>query len=143
MIIPDVLENKTRYMNILRSDIMGSQILIIDDSSTVRDQVSSTLMSNGFETIEAIDGEEGLACLKQNANIKMVLCDVNMPKMNGLDMMERVQKDPTISQIPVIMLTTEADPKLIKQAKSYGAKGWMVKPFKPDLLVQTAQKLLH
>jgi two-component system chemotaxis response regulator CheY len=72
----------------------------------------------------------------------MVICDVNMPLMNGLDMLEKLHADAKHASVPVVMLTTEGQPALIDRAKKAGAKGWIVKPFKPDLMLAAVTKLL-
>src|SRR4051794_13385047 len=74
-------------------------------------------------------------------DIDLALCDVNMPRMNGLDMIAEVQR--TGPKIPILMLTTEGQPSLIKRAREAGAKGWIVKPFKPELLVAAVVKLIE
>ncbi|MFN3198984.1 MAG: response regulator [Bradymonadia bacterium] len=119
----------------------GKRILIVDDSATVRQQVSLALRQVGFQVLEAVDGQEGAETIERQTDISMVICDVNMPRMNGLEMLERVKGGGQRPQLPVIMLTTEGQPALIKRAKAAGAKGWIVKPFKADQLVAAARKL--
>jgi two-component system chemotaxis response regulator CheY len=114
------------------------KVLIVDDSPTVRQQVGMALVQAGFEVIEAVDGLDGLGKVSGAA---MVICDVNMPRMNGLEMLERLHADPAHGKIPVLMLTTEGQPALIDRAKKAGAKGWVIKPFKADLLVAAVKKL--
>jgi len=120
---------------------MGKKILIVDDSSTVRQQVALALHEAGFETVEACDGHEGLEALRKTDDLDMVICDVNMPRMNGIEMVVEAKKDASFSGIPIVMLTTEGQPALIRKAKEAGASGWIVKPFNPDRLVATARKL--
>ena len=120
---------------------MGKKILIVDDSKTIRQQVSFTLVKGGFEVVEAEDGKDGIDKLKANADIALIISDVNMPNMNGLEMIEAIKGEGTFSHINIIMLTTEGTPELIERAKTAGAKGWLVKPFKPEQLVAAATKL--
>lgn len=120
---------------------MSKKIMIVDDSGTVRQQVASALTGAGFVMAEAIDGEDGLAKLTAAQDVALVICDVNMPRLNGLDMLEKLRKVPRLVTLPVIMLTTEGQPEHIARAKSLGAKGWMVKPFRPDLLLAAVKKL--
>jgi two-component system, chemotaxis family, chemotaxis protein CheY len=115
-------------------------ILVIDDSETIRQQVKQALAATGYEIVEAIDGVDGLEKLRERNDVDMALCDVNMPRMNGLDMIAEVQR--TGPKIPILMLTTEGQPSLIKRAREAGAKGWIVKPFKPELLVAAVTKLI-
>jgi two-component system chemotaxis response regulator CheY len=121
---------------------MPKPILIVDDSGTVRQQVSLALKQAGFETLQATDGREGLAAIDSNPSLGMVICDVNMPNMNGLEMVEAAKKKPEHQALPIIMLTTEGQPELIRRAKAAGAVGWMVKPFDANQLVQTAKHLV-
>jgi two-component system chemotaxis response regulator CheY len=120
---------------------MSKKILVVDDSMTVRQQVGAVLGQAGYEVLEASDGVEGAEQIAADASIAMVVCDVNMPRMNGLDMVEKVKADPAKASLPIIMLTTEGNPQLIQQAKGAGAKGWILKPFKPDQLLATVEKL--
>ncbi len=118
---------------------MSKQILVVDDSATVRQQVRSALTQSGFTVLEAVDGAGGAKEIESNPAIAAVVCDVNMPHMDGIEMLERV--DPKPRGLPVVMLTTEGQPELIQRAKRAGAKGWIVKPFKAHLLVAAVIKL--
>ena len=120
---------------------MPKKILIIDDSITVRQQVGAVLSQAGFEVVEAVDGIEGAELIASRTDIAVVVCDINMPRMNGLDMVRKVKSDPTKASLPIILLTTEGSPALIQQAKSAGAKGWILKPFNGDKLLATVQQL--
>jgi two-component system chemotaxis response regulator CheY len=116
-------------------------ILIVDDSSSIRQQVSMTLKQAGFLMAEAADGQEGLAMVDANRRIDMVICDINMPNMNGIEMVERVKSKPENKALPILMLTTEGDISLVKRAKQAGAVGWIVKPFKRSQLIETVSHL--
>ena len=118
---------------------MGKRVIVIDDSQTVRQQVRLTLSQAGFDVVEAVDGKDGLAVIQKTKDAAVAICDVNMPHMNGLEMLEALAQ--TGSKLPVLMLTTEGQPQLIERAKKVGAKGWIVKPFKADLLVAAVKKL--
>ncbi len=115
-------------------------VLIIDDSETIRLQVKQALAATGYQIIEAVDGLDGLEKLRGEPHLDMVLCDVNMPRMNGLEVIAEAHR--MGSKVPMVMLTTEGQPSMIKQARESGAKGWIVKPFKPELLVATVAKLI-
>lgn len=116
-------------------------MLVVDDSATVRQQVGLALVQAGFEVLEAIDGVDGRAAIEANTTLALVICDVNMPRMDGLEMVEKVKSDPRHGGLPVVMLTTESQPELIKKAKDAGAAGWIIKPFQPAKLIAAAQKL--
>lgn len=120
---------------------MGKKILIVDDSRTIRQQVSFTLSKGGYQVVEAEDGVQGIEKLKSEGDVAMVISDVNMPNMDGLEMVEQINKDASIKKVPIIMLTTEGSGELINRAKAAGAKGWLVKPFEPDQLIAAVSKL--
>lgn len=119
----------------------NKKILVVDDSASVRQQVSIALMEAGFEVLEAVNGVDGLEKITRNGDLAVVLCDINMPGMNGLDLLDRVRSGGQYAGLPILMLTTEGHPALILRAKQAGAKGWIMKPFKTDLLVATVRRL--
>ena len=114
---------------------MEKKILIIDDSASVRDRIREVLVGAGFDTIEAADGVEGLQTIVARDDLAGVVCDVNMPRMSGLQMLGFMKAKGRLEGLPVVMLTTEGQASLVQQAKVAGAKGWVVKPFKPESLV--------
>jgi two-component system, chemotaxis family, chemotaxis protein CheY len=116
------------------------KILVVDDSETIRLTVTDTLQKAGFTVIQATDGLDGLARLAEH-DVDLLILDVNMPRLNGLEMLERLQANPEWAKIPVVMLTTEAHFALIERAKKLGARGWMIKPVKPENLVAAAKKI--
>jgi two-component system, chemotaxis family, chemotaxis protein CheY len=118
------------------------KVLVVDDSPTVRQQVSLALKQAGFEVLEATDGADGVAKVGSDPSIGMVILDVNMPRMNGLEMLETIKAGGQNAGLAVIMLTSEGQQSLIDRAKKAGAKGWIVKPFKAELLVAAVKKLL-
>jgi len=120
---------------------MSNTVLVVDDSATVRQQVSAALTQSGFQVQEACDGVEGKSRIEAGG-ISCVICDVNMPNKNGIEMVEEVKSLPAFKQLPIVMLTTEGAKELIERAKKAGACGWIVKPFKADLLVSAVQKLV-
>ena len=120
---------------------MNKKVLIVDDSATVRQQVAAVLCPPEFSLIEAVDGVEGIESIGRLADLAAVICDVNMPRMDGLEMLEAVRKDPRSAHLPIVMLTTEGQHDLVQRAKAAGAKGWIVKPFKPELLLAAMRKL--
>jgi two-component system chemotaxis response regulator CheY len=120
-----------------------SKILVVDDSSTVRDEVAGFLRKNGLEVDTAVDGRDGLAKLKANSGIKLVISDVNMPNMDGLTMAEKIRGELANSSVNIIMLTTESSPSMKERGKAAGVKGWIVKPFKGDAVLATFKKLVE
>lgn len=116
------------------------KVLVVDDSLMVRQQVGRALTAAGFTIVEAVDGADALEKLAATPEAALVVCDVNMPRMSGIEFLENVRRDGRPA-LPVVMLTTEGQPELIQKAKALGAKGWIVKPFKPDLLVAAVKKL--
>ena len=119
---------------------MSATVLVVDDSATIRQQVGAALSVAGLDIVEAADGVEGLKKIKAGG-ISCVVCDVNMPNKNGIEMVEEIKKDTAFASLPIIMLTTEGAKDLIVRAKAAGASGWIVKPFKPEMLVAAVNKL--
>lgn len=122
--------------------MIGKKVLVVDDSATVRQQVSAALSAAGFEVLEAFDGADGIAKIEGNPEIGLVILDVNMPRMNGLEMLEMVKAGGKNPALNVVMLTSEGQKSLVDRARKAGAKGWIVKPFKAEHMVATAKKLL-
>lgn len=120
----------------------GKKVLVVDDSATVRQQVSAALAPVGFQIVEACDGADGIAKIEADPEIELVILDVNMPRMNGLEMLEAVKAGGKNPRLHVVMLTSEGQQSLVERAKKAGARGWIVKPFKPEHMVATAKKLL-
>lgn len=119
-----------------------AQILVVDDSSTVRNEVGDFLQKNGFTVAFGVDGKDGLVKLKADPAIKLVVCDVNMPNMDGLTMVEKVRSELNNSTVSIVMLTTENSPVMKERGKAAGVKGWIVKPFKGDAVLPSFKKLV-
>jgi two-component system chemotaxis response regulator CheY len=122
---------------------MVKKILIVDDSETIRQQVRFALPPTEFVVLEASDGFEGLEQVAQQDDLALVLLDINMPGLGGLDMLERMRAEPNQSDVAVLMLTTEVERSLIERAKRAGAKGWLIKPVKPELLLAAVTKFVR
>ncbi|HMI89251.1 MAG TPA: response regulator [Polyangiaceae bacterium] len=120
---------------------MSKKVMVIDDSRTVRQQVGIVLSEAGYEVLEACDGLDGVEKIAATPGLALVICDVNMPRMNGIEMVSVVKQNPSNAALSILMLTTEGQPALIAQAKQAGAKGWLIKPLKPDLLLATVRKI--
>ncbi len=118
-----------------------AQILVVDDSSTVRGEVCEFLNKNGLTVETAVDGRDGLAKLQRDSQIKLIVIDVNMPNMDGLTMAERIRSELHNSTVNIVMLTTENSPLMKERGKAAGVKGWIVKPFKGDAALATFKKL--
>ena len=117
-------------------------ILIVDDSSTIRQQTRALLEGHGFRIVEATNGAEGLEEVKK-ALFDLILVDVNMPVMNGLEMITHVRKLPDYQKTPIFVLTTESSGDTVRKGKAAGATAWVVKPFKADVLVPAIRKVLQ
>jgi two-component system chemotaxis response regulator CheY len=116
------------------------KILVVDDSETIRQEIARVLQVAGFAVLEARDGVEALEIIGRE-KLNMMILDVNMPRLNGLDMLEQLMADPKRQDVPVLMLTTEAQPSMIARAKKAGAKGWVIKPLKAQELLSVVNKL--
>jgi two-component system, chemotaxis family, chemotaxis protein CheY len=117
-----------------------ADVLVVDDSQTVRNEVSSFLSGNGISVDTAVDGKDGLSKI-QSGSYKLVICDVNMPNMDGLTMCEKVRAAGK-SALPIIMLTTESDPSMKERGKAAGVKGWIIKPFNGNAALNGIKSLL-
>jgi two-component system chemotaxis response regulator CheY len=120
---------------------MAITILVVDDSWSVRQLVSLTLRSAGYEVIEAIDGADALSKLT-GKELNLIICDVNMPNMDGISFVKEVKKLDNYKFTPVIMLTTESQERKKQEGQAAGAKAWIVKPFRPDQLLSAVSKLV-
>lgn len=118
-----------------------ASILAIDDSASMRQMVSFALKNAGHDVIEAVDGLDGLKAAKAN-KVSLVITDVNMPNMDGISLIKELRNLPNYKFTPILMLTTESAPHKKQEGKDAGATGWLVKPFDPDQLISTINKVL-
>jgi len=118
------------------------QVLIVDDSETVRREIAAALKNAGFGTVEAADGVAGLECVREQ-RFSLIILDVNMPRMNGLEMLDTLRLDFATADIPVVVLTTEAEEAMIERARKAGAKGWLIKPVPAEHIVSTAVAIIQ
>jgi two-component system, chemotaxis family, chemotaxis protein CheY len=116
-------------------------VLVVDDSKSIRNEVADALTPAGYGVLEASNATEAFACLSERRDISLVVLDVNMPGMNGIEALEHIQREHSARKIPVLMLTTEAERTMVARAKKAGAKGWLLKPIKPALLISTVTRL--
>lgn len=120
---------------------MARKILTVDDSPTVRQLLHMTLSDAGYDVVEAADGEEALAKVREN-QFDMLVTDLNMPKIDGIALIEAVRKIPGNRFMPIIMLTTESNDGIKKKGKTVGASGWIVKPFKPEQVLGVVRMVM-
>lgn len=120
-----------------------SNVLIIDDSPILRAKVRTFIETFGFNATEAGNGKEALDTIKASShNFDLILCDVNMPVMDGIEFCRNYSSDDSINKSPIFLLTTEASPDLKKRAREYGVRVWLTKPFAPDMLQQAITHVL-
>ena len=120
---------------------MAKTIMIIDDSISLRQVVAIALGNAGYEPIEACDGQDALAKLT-GQKVHLMVCDVNMPNMDGISFLKALRQLPSYKFTPVIMLTTEAGEDKKREGQAAGARAWVVKPFKPEQLLLAVGKLI-
>nr|WP_320131502.1 response regulator [uncultured Holophaga sp.] len=120
---------------------MAKTIMIIDDSTSLRQVVGIALKNAGYDVLEACDGKDALAKLT-GQKIHLMISDVNMPNMDGISFLKAVRLLPAYKFTPIIMLTTEAGDEMKKAGQAAGAKAWVVKPFKPEVLLTAVSKLI-
>jgi two-component system chemotaxis response regulator CheY len=120
---------------------MSKTILAVDDSASMRRMVGVTLRAAGYEVIEACDGDEALEYARWHP-VHLVLSDVNMPRMDGITLIAQLRTLPNYHRTPLLLMTTESSPDRKLQGTQAGATGWMVKPFNPDQLLATLERML-
>ena len=121
---------------------MSHVIMTADDSASIRQMVSFTLKDAGYEIIEAVDGKDALSKL-DGRTVHMMITDLNMPNMDGIELIRHVRARSEFKFIPIIMLTTESQAGKKQEGKAAGATGWIVKPFKPAQLIAVVKKVLR
>ncbi len=120
---------------------MDKKILIVDDSSSMREMVKLTLLEAGYGVVEAENGEDALSQLAQH-RFNMVLTDLNMPVMNGMELIRSIRQEEGHKFLPIVMLTTESEISKKEEGRSAGANGWLVKPFVPEKLLMVVKKVV-
>jgi len=121
---------------------MTKTIMIVEDSASMRGLISMTLKNNGYEVIEASDGKEAVKRLSSAGKVDLIITDLNMPNMDGIQFIKTVKGDSKHRFIPVVMLTTESQDTKKEEGRLAGAKAWIVKPFKPEVLVGVVKKII-
>lgn len=121
---------------------MSKNILIVDDSSMMRLAVRTALVEAGYEVVEAVDGIDGLAKLQEDIKFNLIICDVNMPNMDGVTFVKTYKAMSRFQYIPVLMLTTEESPIMKDEGRAAGVRAWMIKPFIKETLIKAVSKLV-
>jgi len=121
---------------------MSKVIMTVDDSTSIRQMVKFTLTQAGYAAVEAVDGRDAMAKLAQSP-VDMVITDLNMPNMDGVELIRQIRAMPQLKFIPILMLTTESKDAKKQEGKAAGATGWIVKPFNATQLVEVIKKVLH
>jgi two-component system chemotaxis response regulator CheY len=118
---------------------MSKTVLIVDDSASMRQLVSFALRDAGYDVIDAINGKDAMNKLN-GTKIEMVITDLNMPEMDGIEFIKQVRNNPGYKFTPIVMLTTESQESKKQEGKQAGASGWIVKPFTPEQLIDIVKK---
>jgi two-component system, chemotaxis family, chemotaxis protein CheY len=119
---------------------MAKTVMIVDDSGSFRVVVKLALQKAGYETVEAVDGKDAVDKL-DGRKLNLIVCDVNMPNMDGLSFLKHLKTTGSYKFTPVIMLTTESQESKKAEGKAAGARAWITKPFQPSQLVDAVNKL--
>ncbi len=119
-----------------------ANILVVDDSTSMRQMVTFTLKGAGHQVTEAGDGQQGLTSIKGTTRYDLIISDVNMPNMDGLTLVKEIRKLPHYKFTPILVLTTESAVDRKQEGRAAGATGWIIKPFNPKGLLDTVNKVL-
>jgi two-component system chemotaxis response regulator CheY len=120
---------------------MSYKVLLVDDSTTILNLLGMVFKEHGFEVIKALDGLQALDCLRAGP-VDVMVTDVNMPRLDGFSLITQVRADPAWSSLPIVVLSTEADPRDQQRGLERGANLYLVKPIKPAQLVSHVLALL-
>lgn len=122
---------------------MAKTIFLVDDSATILLSISSILQKAGYAIEKAGNGEEALRKFNSGVKVDLLITDLNMPGMNGIELIQKVRQLPSYKFLPILFLTTESQQSKKAEAKAAGASGWIVKPATADELVNTIKLVLH
>lgn len=120
---------------------MSKTIMTVDDATTMRRMIAFALKPTGHAVVEAPDGKAALEMARAR-QVDLVITDVNMPNMGGLELTRELRAIPSYARVPIILLTTESDPEMKNKGRAAGATGWIVKPFNPEQLVAVVSRVL-
>ena len=121
---------------------MTQVIMMVDDSESIREMVSHELETQGYFVLKAISGKDALGSF-DGRYIDLLITDLHMPEMNGLELIREIRKKPDYQHMPILFLTTETSKSMMKEAREAGATGWIIKPFDLKKLMNTVQKVLR
>ena len=121
---------------------MAKTVLIVDDSESIREVVSFTLQSEGYDVLVGVDGEDALKFL-DGRHIDIVITDLHMPNIDGLELIRRIRKIDSYKHMPILFLTTESQAEKKMEAKEAGATGWIIKPFVPAKLLSAISRVIR
>ena len=119
---------------------MGTKLLTVEDSPEIRDEITSCLSDEGYIVVTAEDGLMGWEKIHEQPDIEMIILDQNMPRMQGLQLAEKIRTE-LKSEVPIVMLTTESSPEFREKGKELGIKYWIVKPFEGSRMLKLAEKI--
>jgi two-component system chemotaxis response regulator CheY len=120
---------------------MSKKVLVVDDANVTRMLVALPIKQAGYETIEAVNPDEAFKKLKET-KVDMIITDLHMPQMDGLDFIRRLRAMPKYEDTPIIMVTTESHSNKVQEGRAAGANGWIVKPIKPTQVLDVVQKFI-
>lgn len=122
---------------------MNKNILIVDDSESIRELVAKILEKAGYHVTKGDNGQDGYEKLLQLPDVSLVITDLFMPLMDGIDLIKKIRSSEDYQYVPILMLTTESNMSKKMEAKEAGATGWMVKPFDKDKLLKIVHKIIR
>lgn len=120
---------------------MKKKVLVVDDSITIRKQVVAAVESAGFEAVQAVDGVDALEKMATAGDVSIIVSDVNMPRMSGVDLLERIRGEAATANIPFVILTSDGQAASVQRARQLGVGGYLKKPFRAELLLAAIHKL--
>ncbi len=136
------LWDETEEATVVQVEKAEPMVLIIDDSITVRELLSMTFKKSGYRVEQARDGQEAWEKMRSGMPCELVFCDMEMPRMNGMELLEKMSSDPRLSELPIAMLTSRTAEKMKRRAGELGAKGYFTKPYLEEVLLDAAQRML-
>jgi two-component system, chemotaxis family, chemotaxis protein CheY len=119
-----------------------NSILAVDDSTSMRQMVSFTLKSAGYDVVEAVDGQDALD-KSTTRDFDLVLTDQNMPRLDGIGLTRRLRESARFKTTPILILTTESSDEMKQAGRAAGATGWLVKPFDPAKLIDVIKRVVR